>query len=115
MNKVEETIVSRQNLIDRIKELEAENKRLKVMVKEVASEGFDRGVAELEKLIVMHEEQTRHHFDENKVLREALPDGDRLIQLAAWIDLKYPDDDTEVQEDLRRWGYGIKALKEQTD
>lgn len=46
------------------------------------------------------------------VLESAMPDGEKLVQLAAWLDLKYPDDDSEAQEDLRRWGYGIQALKE---
>lgn len=41
-------------------------------------------------------------------LEAVLPSGEKLIQLAAWLDLKYPDDDNEVQEDLRRWGYGIQ-------
>ena len=42
-------------------------------------------------------------------LMDVLPCPDKLIQLAAWIDLKHPEyDDDEVQEDLRRWGYSIK-------
>jgi hypothetical protein len=41
---------------------------------------------------------------EQKELREALPDPDKLENLAYWIDVKYPDDkDPQVQRDLRKW------------
>ena len=38
-----------------------------------------------------------------KAAREALPDASKLEVLAKWLDIRFPDDDVEVQLDLRRW------------
>lgn len=46
-----------------------------------------------------------------KSICDLLPDPLKLVLLADWIDLHYPNDpNTEIQEDLRKWANNIKLL-----